>query len=78
MKIEDLSKLWKILFYTWAFVDKSYFHKEFKQKITTPKIRLLHPIWFLAFILWIATYGAIEWFLNKWFIESIKNDFCLF
>jgi len=63
MKKANLTLFWKVLYYTWWF-NKS---KE--------KIRILHPIWFLGFILTPFIIILMEWL--PW-LKGRTEDFILF
>lgn len=65
----DLNRRWKILYYIWVLKKVEYSYQWIK-------IRILHPIWLLMFIVDVMYVWATKWFINK-NILKFKNDYCI-
>jgi len=76
-RILKLSVFWKLLYYIWAlkFIKKQSIFEEWLM-VDCIRIRFLHPIGFIYFLILIMWYWATKWFFNKEILE-IREHFIL-
>lgn len=67
---KNLTKLWMVLYRLFIIRAKQ------KNEYIEYKVRVLHPIWFIIFILAYLYLCWIEWIFNKEIYEEIYRDFC--
>ncbi len=77
MKKDDVNIFWKIMYYLWVLKIRSK-KSDIFEKVTVDdtKIRVLHPLGFIIFIILFLWFGLTEGFFNKE-MKEIKKIFCL-
>jgi len=66
--------IWKIISYKLIKKGK-YYNYYFKLWMKTKRYRIIHPVWFIFFIILFITITFTDWILE--FIRVVKKDFCI-
>lgn len=76
-KIKKLTILWKLLYYIWVlkFIQKESIFNDW-EIVNCIRIRFIHPVWFIYFLILIISFWATKGFLNKEILD-IKEHFVI-
>ena len=77
-EIEEYSEkylIFKILYKTKTFKEVEIYSKIFKKKYKSMKCRIIHPLWFIIFIIWMIVWIILQWIVVTY--GDFKNEFII-